>query len=412
MNFTRSKFGKVYVHIYNRETKRGEFLPRSETRHLDSLSDEEIWKWMHECFGEKAASVSNLSCPTPPDLGPSVIPPEVLHNFERWLAFLKDRKLDRLTIKQHRSYTTRFVFEFFGRVVKEPDPVKWPNYAGRFYNWLVTVGNIRAVRDENNRAKLDEAGNPSFIAGPCSPPQIRAANIAFRKFYTWMIEEGIVPAVEFKLRPPVGLGADVQLPRPVEPKEVLEWSRRCTNPVVKFIGLVGYFFSLRPQEVFALRPQDFRTGEEIGQLECVKVMKENQLFGKLAVYIGRQKQNTGRIKNGAKKASNGWVACFNEEGAREIVTLLTQFSPEAVVAHWNNKKLYDDWRELGVKGLAPKDLRRSSLYWLGHYTKIHPLQLMKHARHRNVETTMIYCQRPEELGPQDLSRDSFELTLD
>lgn len=412
LNFSRSKFGKVYVQVYDRERRGCKYLPRSETRHLDPLTDEQIWDWIRERLAAEMGPISNLSCPTPLNRGPSVLPLSVILNFERWLNFLAEQKLERSTIKQHRSYGTRFVLEFFGRVAKEPDPSSWPKYCAKFYTWLITEADKKLVCNKDGSLKFNDKDEPVFISVPCTPHQIRAANSALRKFYNWLAEEGFVPSVELRLRKPQGIKAGVQLPRPVRPEEVLKWSRSCPDAIVKFLGLVGYFFSLRPQEAFALRPRDFRAGSQIEELECVKVMKDAQLYGRLGVYIGRQKQNSGMVKEGAKKGSNGWVACFNEEAAREIVKLLGEFNPAEEVAKWNNRKLYHEWRKAGIEDLAPKDLRRASLYWLGHYTKMKPLQLMKHARHRNVQTTMGYAQRPEELGPQELGNGCLDLDLD
>jgi hypothetical protein len=55
--------------------------------------------------------------------------------------------------------------------------------------------------------------------------------------------------------------------------------------------------------------------------------------------------------------------------------------------------MYADW---AFEDFAPKDLRRASLYWLGHETQISLLQLMKHARHSSTETTLKYLRRPAE----------------
>jgi integrase len=344
----------------------------------------------------EAGSEINLSCADPLAEGISVLPAAVMLQVERWLKFLTKRGLDELTVKQHRSYTTRFVLEFFGRVAKEPDLAKWPDYCGRYYNWLASEAYRRPERDHSGKTILDKNGNPNLISGPCSSGQIQRANISLLKFYRWLGEEGIVPAVELKLRSPISQRAKPQLLRPVDPDEVLQWASSCPDEVVRFIGLAGYFFSLRPQEVFALRRKDFRAGAVVEQLECIKAMNEANLFNKLAVHVGRQKQNRGSIKDGAKAGSDGWVACFNGRAAVEVVSILNKHDPEAVVAKWNNAKLYDDWKRYGIVDLTVKDLRRASLYWLGHYSGMPTMQLMKHARHRNVQTTMIYCQRPEE----------------
>ena len=167
----------------------------------------------------------------------------------------------------------------------------------------------------------------------------------------------------------------------------------------------------KAKEVFALRRIDFRAGSVVKSLECVRVMREAKLFDGLVVFIGRQKQSSGEVKESAKSGSSGWVACFNGDAAAEIVAILNGMDREAVAARWNNAKLYADWRKHGIPGLTVKDLRRASLYWLGHHSRMQPMQLMKHARHRNIQTTMVYCQRPEEELLCDPGKD-FQLELE
>ena len=64
----------------------------------------------------------------------------------------------------------------------------------------------------------------------------------------------------------------------------------------------------------------------------------------------------------------------------------------------------------GYPGMTLKDLRRASLYWLGHYSSVDLVALKNHARHRNVETTSLYTRRPLE-DVSDLGGDG-ELNLD
>ena len=43
-----------------------------------------------------------------------------------------------------------------------------------------------------------------------------------------------------------------------------------------------------------------------------------------------------------------------------------------------------------------KDLRRASLYWLGHHTQLGLIELKSHARHSKSDTTLLYLRRPNE----------------
>jgi integrase len=347
----RDKAGRVYLQVYDPEKKRGRVLPRHESRHLDELSDEEI------------RAILKPVQPTPKLTA-------VEQHGRDWLTYLDEQAgLDPQTVKQRKSGLARFVFPFFVHEMKLPVE-DWPNHTAKFYKWL-------ASRDS-------------------TAAQIRVANTALRKFYKWLGEENIVKPVELALRTGKRETKDTPLIRPVSPEEVLKWARECPIPHLKFIGLAGYFFSLRPQEVFALRPEDFNHTAAISALECVKVMKSGSLGTKLVVYIAKQKQNAGTVSPDAKKGSKGWVCCFHDEAAAALTDMLRHMRTGETICKWNNKKLYDDWRHHGLKGISVKDLRRASAYFLGHHSGLSVLHLMKHMRHKKIETTMIYCRRPDE----------------
>lgn len=361
MNFFRNELGHVYLQQYSSEKKRTVKLPREQSRHLDVLSDDEIKKLVAKPMSDNPKLFEGLP---------------IRKYFEQWEAFLKARGYDPATVRQHKYYVENFIFPFFSKV-KKPDAKEWPAYGARLYNWLEKEG---------------ASGKPATAS------QIKSTNIALRKFYDWLSEEGHVPAQKLKLRSAIDEVKPAVLPRPVLPEEVLRWAETCEVPHVKIMGLVGYFFSLRPQEVFALIKADFQAGEQIMRLECSQVMRKAELFDRLVVHVGRQQQNSGTIVNSAKKGSNGWVACFNLDAAKRIIGILNGLeAPGSKLCGWNNHKLYTDWKKHGIEGVNVKDLRRASLYYLGHYSKLSPMQVMKHARHRNIETTMIYCRRPDEI---------------
>lgn len=173
------------------------------------------------------------------------------------------------------------------------------------------------------------------------------------------------------------------------------------------MALLGFFFSLRTQELFALRPMDFRAGSQASFLECCKVMGRFKLFSKFAVHVHRQRKKNGEF-NHPKSYSNGWFSCFHEQGAKEIVKRLKviEDKEQLIFDHlpdWNIKL----WKRKGIPNITLKDLRRASLYWLGHQNDIDLVALKHHARHSKVDTTMLYLRRPgEEVDG------GFELDLD
>jgi hypothetical protein len=265
------------------------------------------------------------------------------------------------------------------------------------------------AKDEAGKPKLTKAGQPITVSVPASPYVIRAANVSYRKFYAWLGEENHVTPVKIKLRAPTIEAKHTKLPRTLAPDEVLKWAKKCPVAHVRLCGLLGYFLSLRPQESFAARELDFQFGKVVSDLECGKVMKENGFYDQFAIMVHRQKQNNGEILSHAKSESEGWIACWNKEAAKLIVDAVNELDklvvsrkknrkvdPNESLVKWNNRKLYEDWKKFGLRNMDLKDLRRASLYYLGMHTSIQPLQLMKHARHKNIETTMLYCRRPKE----------------
>ncbi len=60
-------------------------------------------------------------------------------------------------------------------------------------------------------------------------------------------------------------------------------------------------------------------------------------------------------------------------------------------AHWSKM-----WKKAGINKITLKDLRRASLYWLGHYSELNFVDLKNHARHSQPSTTPLYVRRPEE----------------
>jgi integrase len=78
-----------------------------------------------------------------------------------------------------------------------------------------------------------------------------------------------------------------------------------------------------------------------------------------------------------------------------------------------NRELYKQWTAATsgteVDGITLKDLRRASLYHLGHHTAFSGelTLLMKHARHKEPQTTMLYLRRPDEDGPPKVDELDF-----
>lgn len=357
------------IYVFTRVSGKPKKLPRRETRQLDALEDDKIDLWVQqweEQYEGKKIQADNIAFSDGRLMG----------YVNQYLGYMASRKKSVCTIKQHESMLTRFGLPYFLR--QDPplkDPHQWPAVSIKMLETLQAKG--------------------------VSPGVIFRVNVALRNFFNYLQEEGLVnSSLKLQLRPPLQLTKETPLKFQLMPADVLRFASNKSVAIdVRFMGLVGYFMSLRPQEVFALQRNDFRAGSPVVALDCAKAMKRANLYNRLAVNVTRQRTATNTMAT-PKTGSKGWVSCFDETAAQELVNILrvelTGIDKEERILPYNNGEQYRRWGRHGIKGVTLKDLRRASLYYLGHFTELTPVELMKHARHQRLETTMIYLRRPEE----------------
>lgn len=357
------KHGK-YVFVYTRKHGKQSALARKLTRHLDLQDDSQIQAWV------TAWSVLNESDAQVPD---DAAKTKLLTNVEQFVAHLKNIQRSPKTVWEHRSCLLRFVVPFFTER-KPPlfDVNTWPSASIRFQDYLK-----RQNVTQSNRIK---------------------ATTALKQFYGYLQDEGIVNSqFSLRIRNPPRPFKSTPLIRTVSPQDILEFARTCQDRESKLMALIGYFFSLRPYELFSLRRCDFSAGTTVTVLECSRVFRDSGLFDKLVVNIARQRVATGGFTS-PKCHSKGLVCCFNEDAARQIVGILNSYPANELLFKRLPDTSIKQWKRSGIENIQLKDLRRSSLYHLGHYSSLSLVALKNHARHRYVSTTELYTRRPEELN--------------
>lgn len=361
--------GRQYLFIYTREDGRQRNVPRSRYRHLEGAADHNIEAWIAEHI-------------TPYE-GKRKTPDHTLFSDDRlngylddWCVYLKNIKgRADTTIRKYRAMLSTYVFPFFvERGLK--DPGAWPGVSVKLYDYLAGY--------------------------ECSQALIAEINNALRGFYRWLQEEGLVAfsgALLLRNRPKERKGTSLAFT--LLPEEVMLFAQQTPTAEAKVLALAGYFFSLRPQETFGLYPEDFAAGEDIQKKECILAMQAAGLYDGLALNVQRQQTNTGKLTD-PKAHSKGWVACFNREAAHLLVEVLNGLPEDTKVFGTDNRGIYRRWeratRGTKLEKIDLKDLRRASLYWLGHHSKMQetPMNLMKHARHKEFDTTLLYLRRPSE----------------
>lgn len=379
--FWYRKNGRVY--IYTRIDGRQVQVPRQKYRHLDAALDEEIEGWVRQHGGAVGPDRIVLGDDT---LG------RRLAKYRTYL-YSKGRGLDPATADNQWGVIQNYVLPYFVREKGLKDPVTWPTQSYGLFPWM-------------------------FVRGK-SPSLVRETGLALRNLWKWLrFSERVVPAEAIlPLETIRGLAKrETPLKKLISPLPVLRFLERTKDPRVRLLVLLSYFFSLRPQETFAVRRGDFLVGAAARKETASKAMKRAGRFADLLVFVERQRNPRVKEKD-PKDHSFGWVACFSRLAAVHLISLLNECSddPDAPLLEGDVRSLYDEWVEARkgtvLDGVTLKDLRRASIHWLGHGPMSgSAIDLRNHARHKDMETTLRYMRTPRRKGPR--TKGTFRLDGD
>lgn len=353
---------RVYVYV-----KRGEHakaLPRALTRELDGKADWEIEDWMRLYAALNALPHRKLSV----SLGDL---DEKLDAFCKHLAAMDKYKT---TVGTYRARLLD-VLPFFAET---PNANEWYLMTGKLFDYLAVELGLTAHAH-------------------------RRANMAFKAFHAWLQEQGLVAhrhALMLRNRPLKSRNTPLKFTQ--TPEDILRWViTQSPDKDLRLIALLGYFFSLRTDEVFGLRRESFLAGTAASGFEASKVMRNAGLYGKLVVHINKMRRQDGSEYDPTELKRGGVVACFDERAAKLIIQQLTD-RPKGLLFTGHPGWIAKRWAKFGIPGLTIKDLRRASIYWLGQYSKLPFTALQNHARHSNPSTTALYTRRPEEAFEAEL----------
>lgn len=372
------------IYVYSHRDGRNKQLPRTQTKHLDGQSDTNVQYWVDNW--ERTYEASAIQ---PDSINFSNSNLTQLVN--QFIDYRLTRGIDGSMLTTHKNLLLDYAIPFF--LMQTPplkDPNQWPPVAPKMLNYLIDKG--------------------------LPPNSIRHLNTALRKLWIWLQEEGVVTSMTPKimLRSPVTVKAPTPLKRVVTPAEVIKFastklasSDDDDDVQMGRIALCGYFFSLRTLEVFGLKRSDFWAGSLATNLEASRVFERAGLFNKLAVNIDKQRSKNGALRKPKTAYSVQFVCCFDKEAAALLISSIKDLKrDDFIISKWLPEYNIRLWRRKGIPGATIKDLRRSSLYWLGHNTGLTPVQLKNHARHSDINTTLLYCRRPKD------EIDGYDPTLD
>jgi hypothetical protein len=359
-SFTRKRGKLVYVFVNLPGKTRTTALPRSETQHLDGQPDHNILFFINEW--ERKQGLNR--------------PPTTNHLQEYIKKFITHYKdvLNRHenTVKEHERFLINHIVPYY--LALDPplaDPNYWPS------------------KSIQMMAKLKEQD--------MSDGKIKRANLTLKLFYKWLTEENYVLGDgKILTRNPGRLKSQPQTPLKVmlTPEHIMKLAREQIDDDIALLLVFGYFFSLRTQESFGLMVDDIKAGSVVLNLECSKTMKSLGYWAGMVLKVDRQKEKNTKVST-PKNNSKGWVCCWNKDAAAFIIKRLEGKKPEEFIFKTVPNVLYKKWKDMEF-GFALKDLRRMSLYHLGHFSQITSIQLMKHARQKSEEALSLYLRRPEE----------------
>lgn len=357
--FFQRKPGKVVerVCVYYFKDNRQIALPRKLTKHLDGKADWEVDDWMR--WYEAVHKIPRRK--TYPELG----------GCEKLLdMFLKHLELQKLNKDTIRIYETslRMALPHF---TPEENFDAWYLRTGQLYDHL---GKLAISAEQHNRA-----------------------NQCFGAFYRWLQLQGIVKhrhGLMLMNRP--SERSKTPLKHVLKPSDVLTWVKAQTSPELKFMALAGYFLSLRTGETFGARKSDFLAGSKARNFEAAKVLTSADMPCSLVINVQNCRRPEGDFYTPTELKRGGIVGCFDSAAAGLLVKLLNSREDNLIIHEHKPERWMKIWGKSGIKGVSLKDLRRASLYWLGHYSNLSLVGLQNHARHTDPKTTALYYRRPEE----------------
>ena len=186
------------------------------------------------------------------------------------------------------------------------------------------------------------------------------------------------------------------LVRAVGPAEIIELSERLPTPWGMFV-LLGFFASLRPEEIYGLTREDFITGERAKKdtVTHARLVKLGLGSG-LSVSVSKTRTRAALRDLPKTHYSYGTVNVWSLEAAKTLAGMLRGLDFGPLFGDVDRVRLDKEYRAVvkAVSGLSAQDLRRASGLYLGREVGLDPFLLQDHFRHSSMATTLLYTRRP------------------
>lgn len=371
---------KVYLYYY--DTKAGKLVqvPRAVTKPWDGLPAEEVQalkrQW-EDAHGQVRNRIERLS------LGKD----DKLRRL--WDAYqtqrMRFKKRRESTAEKEQDVFESYICRFFVTTHQKKDPTQWHALVPDFHNWLFEL----PIQDSYRRKIL----------------------WTLERFGKYLVFSRVM-TFPFTIQTPTrDNNKETPLKVRVAPDDLLQICRvhsfkrphkkhastkRVSRIHFKLAVLVGYFFSLRPEELWALEREDFLTGDQAAERsKTYSGLRSIGLGSRLAVTINKSLVG-GKVENLVKTDhSYGWVTCWHPGAAKVIAELLKE-APPGRLFPFSRGYVDKAWREVAfpLVGVTVHDLRRASGVHLGRTVRVPPTLLQDHMRHAELDTTLLYMREP------------------
>ncbi len=356
-------------------------IPRKEISFLDRCSDEEVEQWIslwEQSQGSKVrrSQESHL-----------LLTDETRLLFDSFLKKYAERKgTSAATLRDENGRFYKHIVPIMVGIEKRKD----------VRTWNTAIPNLAS----HLRAK-----------GELAPSQINKCLGLLKRFSKNLKATGIIPhtwEVEY-----ISVESSTPLAVEIIPKQVFDLVDGTSDDRLKLLALLGFFGSLRPSESFALKKEDFLTGDvAMAQSQTYSRFKKVGFGSKLTIHVRRAMDSFSKVKEKTKKeilrkrskrimldtykeVVGEYVTIWNVEAAQRIADILRRM-PNGPLFSVGRKRLFEIWlieSEKSIK-VSLHDLRRASGYYLGRVEDLAITLLQDHMRHEQIQTTELYMRPP------------------
>lgn len=375
--FRRRRGTKVYV--YYCTNGRQIQLPRKETKHLDKLPDAAVLQWVEDWEQDNGKPKDRIRR--------AWLRPED-RLFILWEGYKKHQLslggVRATTFAQtNRTFNGHLLPYFIGKH-EQKDPSKWYSLVPGLFEHLLGAG----LAQSSIKKVLQVLGH----------------------FGRWMVYQQILDYPFTIVAPKAPNHKVTPLKKRMAPEDILHCRLDDKHEIpLKLLVMIGYFFSLRPSELFALERADFMTGDA-ARLSC-RAFAGLQSVGcgsGLSVVVSKTLVDGSESKPLTKSDhSYGVVNCWDKRAAQSIAAALKSL-PEGRIVGGSRSWLDRAWKD-NIKillNLTAHDLRRASILYLGRTIRVPLITLQEHARHAEIETTLLYTRDPS--IPEILAEQDFD----